>query len=83
MSTAVQLVASNLKDVVAQINPTIADGIDSSIAVCDIFIGMTPCSQLLEDLIFVPIGEAKQSEFFSHNQCAMHHTALKGFDLIS
>ncbi|CAI5929371.1 unnamed protein product, partial [Closterium sp. NIES-65] len=51
MSTALQLVASSLKDVVTQINPTIADGIDSSIAVCDIFIGMTPCLQLLEELV--------------------------------
>ncbi|CAI5477416.1 unnamed protein product [Closterium sp. Yama58-4] len=51
MSTALHLVASNLKDVVTQINPTIADGIDSSIAVCDIFTGMTPCLQLLEDLM--------------------------------
>ncbi|CAI5472766.1 unnamed protein product [Closterium sp. Yama58-4] len=39
------------RDVVAQINPTIADGIDSSTSVCDIVTGMTPCLQLLEDLM--------------------------------
>ncbi|GJP45267.1 hypothetical protein CLOM_g4676 [Closterium sp. NIES-68] len=51
LSLSLQLVASNIKDVVAEINPIIADGIVSDSPVCDALIGLTPCLQLLEDLM--------------------------------